>query len=217
MEIMVTVAIISIMSGSVVIGFNSFGETVRVQETAGVITDMVKNLELEMIRRDYKKQTIHFEEDYLVIEAEVENQYLELEWNPSGGCGADEEELVVKNASPPTPVYLAQRDQYGNNIKITPYITASEPVCIEFLESEDTEVQYQVFRSSQVSQIIRFIHFNVRRDGSDESPAIVDNKYTLEISSPYAAKEFYDDGNPPGGPVVLTVKKDDSEEDITLQ
>ena len=53
LEIMVTVAIIGVMAGSVVVGFNSFGDTVRVRETAGVLTDTVKRLELETIRRDF--------------------------------------------------------------------------------------------------------------------------------------------------------------------
>lgn len=219
LEIMVTVAIISIMAGSVVIGFNSFGQTVRLRETAGVITDTVKNLELEMIRREYKKQTVNFEPDYLVVEAEVENQTLPLIWEGLGGdCLPEEEWLKIDNSGSLSPVYLAQRDQYGNNIEIASIkaFTVGK-ACVAFKDSEETEWQYQVFRGSQGSQIIRFLHFNIRRDDSKDKPTIKPNKYTLEISAPYAAKEFFDDGDPPSGPVTLTIQNDESSEDITLQ
>jgi|GEM_PF-2680259 len=220
-EIMVVVAIMAIMASGVVIGFGSFEKTVRVRETAGVITDTVKNLELEMIRRDYTKQTVHFEENYLVSEAEVENQVLALKWvGPGGSCGADEQ-LEADNMGSSTPVYLAQRDQYGNNLKIT-VIPASTKltVCVPFLTSEQTEWNYQLFRGSEVSQAVRFIHFNIRR-GEDSSQLVTinaGNNYTLQITAPYATKEFYDGSALETGEVKLTVGNVDGQtEDIILQ
>lgn len=216
LEIMVVVAIIGIMASSVVIGFNSFGETVRTQETAGVITDTLKNFELEMIRRDYVKQTIHFAEQYLVAEAQVESQTLDLEWNGQGACPAGEEELKIINSASPAPVYLAQRDQYGNNIEINAFTGNTDTVCIDFTESGETEWQYQLFTGSDRSQIIRFIHFNIRR-GDSEIATIQGNNITLEMTAPYASKEFLIDGSPPSGPVEITVQNGGDPVTITLQ
>lgn len=221
LEIMVVVAIVGIMASSVVIGFNSFGETVRTKETAGVITDLIKRLELEMIRRDYTKQTVHFEEDYLAVEAHVEGEVSDtsfsLKWLGTGGsCSPDEEVLEIENKQP-TPVYLAKRDQYGNNLEIQP-ISPGPPEyeCVDFLNSEETEWQYQVFSGSQGSQIIRFLHFNIRRDSGNQ-PALNSNNYTLEISAPYASKEIYDGATLETGPVTLTLQNGGDPEIITLQ
>ena len=215
-EIMVTVAIIAIMASSVVIGFNSFGDTVRTQETAGVITDTIKNLELEMIRRDYVKQTVNFDADYLVIEAEVENQTLELTWNEQGGCAADEEELGITNETG-SPIYLAQRDEYGNNMQIEPK-TETGTVCVAFKDSEDTEWQYQLFNGGDRSQIIRFKHFNVRRGSQFDPVQIVSGTdYSLEITAPYASKTFLDSGAPTSDTATLQVQNGGDPVTITLQ
>ncbi|MDH5597223.1 MAG: prepilin-type N-terminal cleavage/methylation domain-containing protein, partial [Candidatus Peregrinibacteria bacterium] len=80
LEIMVVVAIVGIMAGSVVVGFNAFGNTIRTRETAGVLSDLLKGFELETIRRDYQKLTIQFEPAYLVVEADAEGTTLPLEW-----------------------------------------------------------------------------------------------------------------------------------------
>ncbi len=222
LEIMVTVAIISIMSGSVVIGFNSFAQTVRLQETAGVITDMIKNMELEMIRRDYVKQTIHFEPDYLVVEAEVESQNpdLLLSWiSSTNKCNPGEEELNINNKSANT-IYLAKRDKNANNMEIKAFRHSYKTFeCITFKDSEETEWQYQLFESGNRSQIIRFLHFNIRRGNSDPVEITSGNNYTLEITAPYASKTFYSGTTLETGNVEIEVKnkENDSPETITLQ
>jgi len=215
LEIMVTVAIIAIMASTVVIGFGSFEKTVRTQETAGVISDTIKNLELEMIRRDFVKQTVNFEANYLVIEAEVENQTLDLKWNREGSCG-DDEELEITNPSG-LPVYLAQRDKYGNNMQIDAITTTSDTVCVDFLGSDETEWRYQLFSGSDRSQTIRFVHFNIKRDGNPDNPAIQPNSYTLKITAPYGSKEFYNSGSLITNPVALLVQNGGNPVTLTLQ
>ena len=215
LEIMVVVAIISIMAASVVVGFGSFESTVRTRETAGVISDTLKNLELEMIRRDYVKQTVHFEPEYLIVETQVENQTLGLKWNGPGGC-AEGEELEITNTVSPTPVYLARRDRYGNNMEINAFTGASETACVDFAESEETEWQYQLFTGADRSQVIRFIHFNVRR-GDKDVVSIQNNDVTLEISAPYAGKKYYDDGTPATGTVALQLQDGGDPVTLTLQ
>lgn len=218
-EIMVVVAIMGIMASSVVIGFSSFEMTVRVRETAGVITDTIKNLELEMIRRDYAKQTIHFEKDYLVSEAEAGGQTGSFSLDRNGVSCSGGEELKATNGLT-SAIYLAQRDAEGNNLNIT--VIPSGPattVCVPFLNSEETEWDYQLFKGSEVSRTIRFLHFNIRR-GEDVSQlvAITDgNDYTLQITAPYADKEFYDGVTLETGEVKLTVGNGDSKEEIILQ
>lgn len=221
LEIMVVVAIMAIMASTVVVSFGAFEKTVRVRETAGVITDTIKNLELEMIRRDYIGQTIHFEKDYLVSEAEAENQTtsFSLKRADTGACG-DKDELEANN-SLTSPVYLAQRDAEGNNLNISVIPASSAtPVCVAFLDSKETEWDYQLFQGSAVSQTIRFLHFNVRRgDSPSNRVSIVDNDFTLQITAPYGTKEFYDGSAPTTDEVKLTVENadKDSKEEIILQ
>lgn len=221
LEIMVTIAIISIMAGSVVVGFSSFGQTVRVRETAGVISDTVKNLELEMIRREYDKQIVHFEEDFLVIEARPEGQSLKLNWMGMGGgsCDDDMGRIEVDNSGSPDTIFLAKRDQYGNNLEIVPIGAGmAEDRCVDFYESEETAETYQLFKGSDRSQAIRFIHFNIRRgDLSSNAQVTAGNNYTLELNAPYAAKQYYDGGIPANGTIQLTLSTQDSNETITLQ
>ena len=217
---MVTIAIISIMAGSVVIGFNSFGQTVRVRETAGVITDTLSNLELEMIRREYSKQTVHFEEDFIVIEAQPESPELTLNWKGMGGdCNSDMGWMEIDNTGSPDTIFLAQRDEYGNNVEIVP-IGAGLVVdkCVDFYESDETQWLFQLFKDSKKSQAIRFMHFNIRRsDLAANAKITAGTDYTLEISSPYAAKQYYLNDVPANGTVELTLSTEDSSETVTLQ
>ena len=220
LEIMVTVAIISIMAASVVIGFNGFGATVRLQETAGVISDTVKKLELETVRRDYLTNFVRFEPDYLVVESEVEKQTLPLSWKGigTGVCEAGESELEIDNSLSSSGVNLAQRDEYGNNMNLS-YIPANstETFCAGFPDSEETEWQYQVFGDGKVSQVIRLIHFNVRRDSLTEPVKITDNNYNLEITAPYA-KKTYKNGAAPVDEIILELTSGDLDpETVTLK
>jgi len=215
---MVTIAIISIMAGTVTIGFGSFIQTVRLQQTKGVITDTISNLTPEILRDEYQKQTVHFDEDYLVIEAEVENQSLSLKWNGEGACGTGKEELEIDNTGPSNHVHFAKKDKYENNIdiiSIAPLI--SEIICVDFIDSEKTEWQYQLFRDSDVSQVIRLIHFNIRRNDADTVKITNGNNFTFEISAPYATEKFYDNGNQTTGTVALTIENEGGLEIITLQ
>ena len=220
LEIMVTVAIISVMAASVVIGFNGFGATVRLQETAGVITDTVKKLELETVRRDYLTNFVRFETDYLVVESEAKNQTLAvLDYvgvDGTGECATGEAELKVNN-SESFGINLAQRDEYGNNINLS-HIPAgdTETICADFSSSEETEWQYQAFGDGKVSQVIRLIHFNIRRDSLTEPVQISDNDYTLEITAPYA-KKIYKDGTSEINEITLELTSGDLDpETVTL-
>lgn len=221
-EIIVVVAIMAVMASSVVIAFGSFETTVRVRETAGTITDIIKNLELDMIRRDYIKQTVRFAEDYLISEAEVENQTLSLDYVLGPGCPAGEEKLIPNNLSSATPAFLAQRDALGNNLSIQVIPGSSnEKVCVPFYNSAETEWQYQLFRGGEVSQVIRFLHFNLRREDPESTQTKITEgtNYTLQITAPYADKSFYDAGVLTADEVNLVVKSFDGEvsETLTLQ
>lgn len=215
---MVVVAIMSIMASSVVLGFNSFEKTIRVRETAGVITDIIKNLELDMLRRDYTRQTVHFNQDYLVSEAENENQTLTLKYDT--GCTGGKETLKADNSGSATPVYLAQRDPEGNNLNLS-LIPAgtTQTVCVDFLHSKESEWDYQLFSGSDISQTIRFIHFNLRRDDDPSTWARITagSNYTLQITAPYADKTFYDNGTLTTGTVNLSVTNAEAAETVTLQ
>lgn len=204
---MVVVAIMAIMAGSVSVGLSSLGDTVRVRETAGVITDIIKKIELESIRREFKKVTINFESDYLALEQESDGDSSSLTWlgMGAGSCEQGEGALHIVNPSPSDPINLAKRDEYGNNIEIQNYDAgADEDICVDFISTDDTQWVYQAFSDTENSQIIRLIHFNVRREGGATEVQITDgNNYTLEIESPYAKKTYYDSGIPATGTVTL--------------
>lgn len=215
---MIVVAIMAIMASTVVIGFNSFGQTIQLQETVGVITDRVKALELETIRRDYQKNIINFEENFMVVESKVVDATLELDYKGIGvGCDPEEVALGIENVS--GTVQLAKRDSEGNNLEITPY-TSDETACIDFSEADEDEWRYQLFNTSEKSHEIRLIHFNIRRDLGSELPKIKSGtNYTLEISAPYSKKVFYDDDVETIETVELTLElvEDGESEIVRLQ
>ncbi len=209
LEVMVVVAIIAIMATTVSIGFSSFGNTVRVQESAGIIKDTINQLKLETIRKDYMKNTIQFDTNYLIVESEVEGANLDLEW--TGDC------LNIDNTGASNPVLLAQRDQYGNNLNLYTYdIDETECKNVDFETSEEKEWQYQLFYENSYSNIIRFIHFNVNRNALRDLVIIEDNDYSLSIEAPYAKETFYASGTIETGPVTLTVRDEDEENSETL-
>ena len=215
---MVTVAIISIMTGSVVVGFGSFGQTIRLQETKGIITDTINNLALEMNQRMYQQQVIHVKENYLIVEAKPVNESLILKWNGQGACGPDEEELEADNTGSPDLVHLAYRDRLGNNRRlegIKP--SAKKTFCVNFTDAKDTQWRYQMFGSGRLSQSIRFIHFNIRRGDPDLVRITGGNEYTVELSAPYAAKKLYSNGAPETGHAEISVENEGSTDTIVLQ
>ena len=179
-ELIVVVSIIAIMSVSTVVGFRHMGEGLRKQETKGIISDLIKRTELEILRGDYQKSTINFLEEFLVINEDLGDQNIEL----TLGSTCD----VGYNIQSNIPGTLYKKDIDGNVLDAG-FITGTNPKCIEFSESEEREWQFQVITPSQYSNILRFVHFNVNRENLNNPVLIKDlTDEKLTIEAPYAKK-----------------------------
>ena len=177
-ELIVVVAIIAIMSVSSVVGFRYMGEGLRKQETKGIISDLIKRTELEILRGDYSKSTINFLEDFLVIDGDLGDQEIVLTLDDNCTNG-----YQIKSDMPGT---LYKKDIDGNVLDAG-FISGN--TCIEFNESEEREWQLQVITTDSHSNILRFVHFNVNRENLNNPILIKDGADAkLEIEAPYAKK-----------------------------
>ena len=197
-ELMVVVAIIAIMSVSVSVGFRYMGDTLRTKQVAGIISDTVKKAEMEVLRGDYKKNTIQFTAGYLVITSEPENTSLELRLD-----GTD-----IKTSD--TGV-LTKRDGEGKVLGVRSF-NGTPPEPVDFVPSPETEWQYQLTSGDEISPIIRFIHFNVEREKLENAVQlsnIIGGPLTIE--APYAKKT--------GAPITLDVSDADGnhKESLNIQ
>lgn len=181
MELIVVVSIIAIMAVSVSVGFRYMGDAMRTKQVAGIITDVVKRTEMEVLRGDYKKSTINFLTNYLVIESEPENKSLVLSLGDSTGC-ADGNNLNLGTG------VLTKKDGDGKVLGIKSVAGGTE--CVPFTTSPETEWQYQLSSGDQVSPLVRFIHFNIERDKPENAIQLsdVDSSDKLVIEAPYAKK-----------------------------
>lgn len=190
-ELMIVITIIAVMSVAGVVGFRGSGDTLVARQVKGIIEDTVKIVELEILGDEYEKSTIHFLSNYLVIVSEPGEISLDLSL---GGVSGDCHNIVAGSDGS-----LIKRDSEGNPIEAVS-VKKDETVCIDFINSMETEVRYQIAFGGEQSEVIRFIHFDVKR----EKPTGVtlggdDIDSTLEISAPYAKKSFSD------GSINLTV------------
>jgi prepilin-type N-terminal cleavage/methylation domain-containing protein len=199
-ELLVVVTIIALMSVGAVVGFGKMGDTMRTKEAASAVKDIVKKTELEILKEDYKKSTIHFLSDYIVIVSEPENVNLNLDYGI--GC------LTTTET---TSQNLIKKDDKGNlleSLTIPPL-----PTCTGFQESNETGWQYQLRTGGSVSNVVRFVHFNLNR--TEPSRIILsDTTKTLTIEAPYAKKTISDSSDS----ISLTVTSPELHtESITIQ
>jgi len=179
-ELLVVVSIIAILSVSSVLGFGYLGDILRAKEVSGFISDSVKQEELKVLRGDFGKAVVHFLPDFLVIEESPEGatsdlslgEYCENGWKIAYETGT-----------------LTQKDENGEVVQVRPVTKGSE--CITFKASKNLEGNYQLIRDSQFSVILRFVHFNLKRD--DPTPfAIGSNPQSkIEILAPYGKKRLF--------------------------
>ena len=206
------VAIVAVMSVSTVVGFGYFGDVMRSREVAGIISDTLKQEELKVLRGDFESATIYLLADYMVIEEVLEDSSFELNFNDNGtSCTSGYQIDFAQNGN------LVQKDEDGAILKIE---SATSSKCIEsFKDSEDIEWSYQLTSGNKFSNIVRFTHFNIRRDNLDNPISIVsDVGSKILISAPYAKKTFYSNDSPVGW-LELTVNDENlnSANTITLR
>lgn len=187
-ELLVVISIVAILSVSSVLGFGYLGQILRVRESAGFLSDVVKQEELKVLRGDFDKAVVHFLTHYLAIEEWPTGSPLRLDLG--GACG--ESGYGISYLAIPAGS-LVKKNGDGEVLQITSATVAGTP-CIEFKDSEDLEWNYQLTSGDQVSPVLRFVHFNLDRSNPQNANHIV-NLSRMEIIAPYGKKRFYDSAN----------------------
>jgi prepilin-type N-terminal cleavage/methylation domain-containing protein len=177
-ELIVVISIIAIVSVSGVVGFRQMGDTLRTREAKGIIEDTIKKIELEILKEDYKKSTIHFMSDYLVIVSEPKDATLSLTFNFPNNIDYDAGNLI-------------KTDGDGGRLEIKT-VTAGNENITDFGNSAETEWQYQLSSGGGVSDVIRFVHFNINRENPSGITLSGGEGRTVAIEAPYVKKTITD-------------------------
>lgn len=182
------------LSVSSVVGFTQLGEILRIREVKGLMQDVIKQEELKVLRGDFEKVVIHYYEDYLVVEEYLENADLDLD---IASCvlpfDVNNYQLVFDSDQDSN---LTKLDHEGEILEIKS-VSAGSTECINFNDPNqnpsDIEWAFQLTSGSDESNVIRFIHFNLKRDLQkfmSIDPADAGAK--VEISAPYGKKRVFD-------------------------
>ncbi|MBN1258710.1 four helix bundle protein [Candidatus Peregrinibacteria bacterium] len=181
-ELIVVVSIISIMSVSAVVGVRYMGGTMRVKQAAGYIGDVIKRAEMEALRGDYKKNTIHFTENYLVIVSEPEDKVTGLTFSGANIIQYGYDGILTKT------------DGEGRDIEVRTVVKDGSDT-VNFTASSEIEWAYRLSFSGGRSEIIRFIHFSLEREKPENTVQLSNGSSPqLVIEAPYA-KKYLSDGS----------------------
>lgn len=203
-ELMVTVVIIAVISAGTYVGFQGFREAIVLEESAEIVQDILADLELEIVREEFKDITVYFEEDYLVIISEPENYTLDLQ--PS----CSNEGVVANNIG-------ELRKKNEDYSLISKNMAMGDEDCGDFLDSEDYKWEYQLFKSGDKSPSIRYVRYNVNWESTANlSMGAGDGSYML-IEGPYIAKSYYDSSDVMQTELTLTLTDGNNNEDIILK
>lgn len=210
-ELLVVISIVAILSISSIVGFGYLGDILKAREATGVISDLIKQEELKVLRGDLEKAIIHFLPDYVVIEEEPEGANLDLVLGNDTGCTDGHNINYANNGN------LTQKDGEGVVMQIKSVTSGSE--CIKFKNSEEEiEWNYQLVDGNQFSNIVRFVHFNLKREDPSNLISIIEGDGSrVEIAAPYGKKQIYDDTGLVDS-VKLTVEDENkNSQDLTIQ
>jgi len=199
-EMMVVIAIISIMATGVVVGLGPVTDYVRLQQTVGVVEDLIHAEDLKIQRGDTLQAEVHFLTDYLVIEESTTDTGLSLTPGPCpGGYGA----TMGSDGN------LITRTGEGVFMEMIP-VTSGDTKCVkDFGSSGDTEWNYQLTQDGQVSPLVRFVHFNPDYENPANAVQINtsgSNADTLVLKAPYLQKMIYSGGNLIQGEAHISLK-----------
>ncbi len=214
---MVVISIMAIMSVTVVVSFNGLAEKIRVKETAGVIKDLIKQLELEVLNDDYQQNIIHFESDFLVVKSQAKGSNLTLNYEGMSPDGCEVNAVGLSVSDVEGEVELHRNDDKGNPLEVTT-LSEQELHCVEFQSSKKLEWAFQLKSESDTSNVIRLIHFNLNRYNLKHTVQIESgNEYELVIEAPYAKEHFLLDNEKFLDAVILTVTDGQETENVQLQ
>jgi prepilin-type N-terminal cleavage/methylation domain-containing protein len=211
-ELLVVVAIVAVMAVSTIVGFGYLEDILRAREITGLMSDVIKQEELKVLRGDFKNVTIHFLQDYMVIEETPREASFELTLDKTL-CGTENEDYKIQFTQSGN---LTKKDGDGAIIKIESATPPSK--CIEFKDSEDIEWNYQLTDGNKFSNVIRFVHFNIQRESLGNPIFISEGAGSqIQIKAPYAKKDIYDDtGNLVGWTEITAKDENDSSQDTLI-
>ncbi|MBU1683330.1 prepilin-type N-terminal cleavage/methylation domain-containing protein [Patescibacteria group bacterium] len=206
-ELLVTIAIIGILAGTTLVGWNGLRESLTLEQSGEVLQDIVKITEMEIVQDEYEKATLDFTADYLRITAEPEDDSLELTWD-GASCGMNEIGLTSTDGG------ILKKSNERGLISIV-NLAGGGDVCWEVADMVNREWNYQLFSADgeEFSPIISFINYNPRMDGVQFSVTTGVDSYIV-IEGPYISKEYY--GINPGQ-INITLDDGDNTEQITIQ
>jgi len=207
-ELMVTVAIIAIVSGTAYVGLGSFRESVIVQQSIEVLKDTLYIVEQEIVRDEYERATIYFDEEYLRVYAEPEDASLNLDFQPA--C-PDDVGVVTSD--------MGQLKKRNEKVTIRIKNVNGDSDCGNFMTSEDLKWEWQMFYNGNVSPNVRYIHYNPNRDTTSDLTITNDDSgfgSYMVIEGPYVSKSFFDSTGTEVDELTLTLTDDDNEEIFTI-
>ena len=206
-ELIVVIAIMGILSFSSVVGFGYLGDILKVNEVNSVLQSVVKLEELKVLRGDFEQSTVNFLKDYIVIDQELKDSSLKLQLvKGMGKCSEYQLKFLNKGN-------LKKLDKNGKILNIKSVNNDKFSNCIDFTSSKQTELSYQLVDSGKFSNIIKFVHFNLKRDDLKNPISITEGMGSkIEIKAPYGKKYFYDSQGTmhtdPKNPVKLVIRED---------
>lgn len=188
-ELMVVIAIMSVMAGAVTVGWHSFADFIAVRNAAGNMEDILSELEREVIAEDVKKTSVRFEDSYLLADSKKVAAKLSLEWEKV--LVADDDCTIgdIKFRSPVTAQFFAY-DAEGNPLFDSVPLQADEEFCVNPLEYKKRELVYELQTDKDFSNSARIFPLNLGLSGSNDI-YLEDNDYRLEISRPYGQKRRF--------------------------
>lgn len=199
-ELLVVVSIIAILSVSAVVGFGYLGDILKAREVTGFLGDVVKQEELKVLRGDFESTTVHFLDNYLVIESYAEDASLELTLGDSVDC-ADGHNINI-----PIGGNLTQKDDEGTVMQIKTVLPGTAE-CIQFADSKQLEWNYELSSGDQQSNLLRFVHFNLKRENLNNPIAVITEVGArVEIVAPYGKKNVYNKSGSLTDSVEITVE-----------
>lgn len=204
-ELMVTVAIIAIVSGTAYVGLGSFRESLVVQQSVEVVKDTLYMVEQEIVRDEWESATIYFDEDYLRIYAEPEDASLNLDFDP--GCPQD-----VGVVS--TDLGELQKKNEKVTVKILNFNNDSD--CGNFMASKDLVWEWQMFYEGEESPNVRYFHYNKNRESTGDLSITTGADSYMVIEGPYVSKKYYNSVGVEQTNLNLTLTDGDNEEDFEL-
>lgn len=216
-EVIVVIAIITVLSTSLWMGFSAFGQNTQVKETAKIIQDLLNQLELEVSQGFAVENKVSFEKGYLKVRTQTPDSILSLSEAGLGKEGCKPTEIALKIGEGEKNLYLKKTNEKGDPLEIS-VVHANEIVCIpSFMKSSEVNWNYQLLSPKQASNLIRFLHFNLRSSSFSSEVKIVEGTdLEMQYKAPYGQKTYFKNGIPLNEPLSLTLSDVEGHEEVLM-